>query len=90
MNVFDLVNVNSGGGYGTGATSDWHGGDFDYDGVTNVFDLVGVNTAGAYGVGNYLPSAGASQIAAAVPEPTSWLPIAAAAGLAIGLGRRRA
>ncbi|MFM1903829.1 MAG: hypothetical protein RLZZ440_1729, partial [Planctomycetota bacterium] len=68
--VFDLVNVNSGGKYGTGLAADWSGGDFTYDGVTNVFDLVAVNGAGAYGRGSYFPAAPSAGVAL-VPEPAA-------------------
>jgi autotransporter-associated beta strand protein len=88
VNVFDLVNVNSSGAYGSGAVSDWTKGDFNYDGVTNVFDLVGVNTAGAYGQGDYWPPLSTAGGVAAVPEPASVSLLAVAAGLA-GLAARR-
>jgi autotransporter-associated beta strand protein len=72
VDVFDLVSINSGGRYGTGAAAVWSQGDFNYDRVTNVFDLVAINTAGAYGQGNYFPAAptGAGT-PTAVPEPSA-------------------
>ena len=80
VDVFDLVSVNSGGRYGTGAAAVWSQGDFNYDRVTNVFDLVSINTAGAYGQGNYFPAAPAGAgTPTAVPEP------AASGLLALGL-----
>ncbi len=84
--VFDLVNVNSGGKYGTGLTADWSGGDFTYDGVTNVFDLVSVNGGGAYGTGNYFSAAPTASIAA-VPEPATLAGLVAV-GLAAAFCRR--
>ena len=79
VNVFDLVNINSSGKYGNASASNWADGDVNYDGVTNVFDLVAVNGGGAYNQGNYLPAPPpASGSVAAVPEPTLFLPWAAA------------
>ena len=79
VNVFDLVNINSSGKYGNASASNWADGDMNYDGVTNVFDLVAVNGGGAYNQGNYLPAPPpASGSVAAVPEPTLFLPWAAA------------
>lgn len=69
VNVFDLVNFNRLGAYGSGAVSDRSKGDFYYDGVTNVLELVGVNTAGANGQRNYFPTAPSAGSVAAVPEP---------------------
>ncbi|MFM1902730.1 MAG: hypothetical protein RLZZ440_630, partial [Planctomycetota bacterium] len=94
VNVFDLVSINSSGKYGTGGSAVWSQGDFNYDGVTNVFDLVGLNTAAVYGQGTYCPAgptAGSFGSPAAVPEPTSWLLVAAGlAGLAAARRRRAA
>jgi fibronectin-binding autotransporter adhesin len=91
VDVFDLVAVNSGGKYGSGAAAVWSQGDFNYDGVTNVFDLVSVNGAGAYGRGNYFPAAptavGGLGSPTAVPEPAALL-VSGLLGLA-ALGRRR-
>ena len=89
--MFDLVSINSSGKYGTGTSSVWSQGDFNYDGVTNVFDLVGVNSAGAYGQGNYFPAAptGLGSVAA-VPEPATWLlAICGLGGLLAARGRRQ-
>ena len=90
VDVFDLVNINSGGRYGTGAASVWSQGDFNYDGVTNVFDLVGVNTSGVYGRGGYLPSqptvTGFGGVAA-VPEPHGLLLVIVAGAIAATIRR---
>jgi len=96
VNVFDLVDIDASGTYGSGGASVWSQGDFNYDGVTNVFDLVGIDTAGAYGTGNYFPAgptalSGPGSIAA-VPEPAAvHIPVLAAAGILAGTGwaRRR-
>lgn len=89
VSVFDLVSINSAGGYGTGTASDWSKGDFTYDGVTNVFDLVAVNTAGMYGSGRYTtPSLGAAATTA-VPEPSAWLLLATATFFSLGVPRKR-
>jgi autotransporter-associated beta strand protein len=92
VNVFDLVGIDAAGTFGTGAASDWSGGDFNYDGVTNVFDLIGIDSSGAYGSGNYFPgdpsTAGLGSVAV-VPEPTSWLLLAACGGLAAACRRRQ-
>ena len=53
FNPFDLVALQSGGVFNTGAASSWQTGDFNYDGVSNVVDLVGANGSGVYGQGNY-------------------------------------
>jgi predicted secreted protein len=96
VNVFDLVDIDASGTYGSGGASVWSQGDFNYDGVTNVFDLVGIDTAGAYGTGNYFPAgptalSGPGSIAA-VPEPSAvHILVLAAAGIlaAKGWARRR-
>jgi len=89
VDVFDLVSINSGGKYGTGAAAVWNQGDFNYDGSTNVFDLVGINTAGAYGRGNYVPAAPSTTGAvAAVPEPAVLGLAVAAAAVGWTLRRR--
>jgi hypothetical protein len=89
VNVFDLVEIEAAGRYGTGQVADWADGDFNYDGLANVFDLVAVEAAGAYNAGSYFPAsaAGLGRVAA-VPEPAGLL--AASAGLvAAGLLVRR-
>jgi autotransporter-associated beta strand protein len=53
FNAFDLVALQSGGVFGTGAASAWQTGDFNYDGLTNVIDLVAANGSGTFGLGNY-------------------------------------
>jgi len=92
VNVFDLVDIDASGTYGSGNPSVWSQGDFNYDGVTNVFDLVGIDTAGAYGAGNYFPTApaaaGLGGSVAAVPEPTGMLSLVVIASLA-GFGVTR-
>ncbi len=69
VDVFDLVDVNSAGKYGTGQAAVWSQGDFNYDAVTNVFDLVAVSGAEVFNRGSYLPAAMAP---AAVPEPVGF------------------
>lgn len=89
VDVFDLVDINSAGKYGTGSVAIWSQGDFNYDRVTNVFDLVAINTAGAYGRGNYFPAAPTvAGNVAAVPEPS--MTFLVVVGLAVaGLSIRR-
>jgi len=85
VNVFDLVNINSSGTYGSGTASVWSQGDFNYDGVTNVFDLVGINTAAVYGQGNYFPAIPTvAGVVTAVPEPACLLPLVAVGSIAAG------
>jgi endonuclease/exonuclease/phosphatase family metal-dependent hydrolase len=84
VDVFDLVQVNTAGKYGTGAAATWAEGDFNGDGVTSVFDLVAVNVGGAYGQGA-MQAAAASPTA--VPEP-GLSGLLAVAGLAVYGGRR--
>jgi autotransporter-associated beta strand protein len=85
VNVFDLVNINSSGTYGSGSASVWSQGDFNYDGVTNVFDLVGINTAAVYGQGNYFPAIPTvAGVVTAVPEPACLLPLVAVGSIAAG------
>jgi len=69
---FDLIEISTSGKYGTGETSIWSQGDFNYDRVSNVFDLVEITTSGVYGTGNYFPAAVTpAGVAAAVPEPAA-------------------
>ncbi len=90
VNVFDLIGIDSGGGYGTGGAAVWSQGDFNYDGLSNVFDLISIDTAGAYGTGNYFPaSPSAAAVTAVVPEPACLGLLAAAAGGIAWVGRRR-
>ena len=91
VDIFDLVNIDSSGSYGTGQPSIWAVGDFNYDGVTNVFDLVAINTAGAYGQGDYFPPppSGSAAGMAAVPE-ASGVTLLLAGFSWLGCGRRRA
>ncbi len=87
VNVFDLVQINGSGTYGTGGSSVWSEGDFTYDGVTNVFDLVATGGSGTYGRGGYFPTTANQLAVATVPEPagSAWL---AAALAAVGLACR--
>jgi autotransporter-associated beta strand protein len=78
VDVFDLVDVNAAGQYGTGQAAVWSQGDFNYDAVTNVFDLVAVSGADVFNRGSYLPAA---MTPAAVPEPGSFGLLGAAAGI---------
>jgi uncharacterized lipoprotein YddW (UPF0748 family) len=78
VDVFDLVDVNAAGRYGTGLAADWSQGDFNYDAATNVFDLVAVSGADVFNRGSYLPAAMAP---AAVPEPGPLGLLGAAAGI---------
>jgi autotransporter-associated beta strand protein len=81
VNVFDLIEINTSGKYGTGEISIWSQGDFNYDQVANVFDLVEITTSGAYGAGNYFPAAATpAGVVAAVPEPAATV----LAGLMLG------
>ncbi|MFM1904120.1 MAG: hypothetical protein RLZZ440_2020 [Planctomycetota bacterium] len=83
VDVFDLVQVNTAGKYGTGAAASWAEGDFNSDGVTSVFDLVAVNVGGAYGQGAVQAGAGSPT---AVPEPGLGS-LLAVASLAVYSGR---
>jgi fibronectin-binding autotransporter adhesin len=53
VSAFDLIGLQSGGTFNTGAATNWQGGDFNYDGVANVLDLVAATGSGAYGRGQY-------------------------------------
>lgn len=87
VDVFDLVQINGSGTYGTGSPSVWSDGDFTYDGVTNIFDLVATGGSGVYGLGGYFPAAANQPAFATVPEPAvaAWL---AAVLAAVGWARR--
>jgi alpha-amylase len=92
VDVFDLVQINTGNAYGGSAGGTWSNGDFDYDGRTTVFDLVAVQTAGQYGAGHYLPAASASLAGgvATVPEPAAGLVLAGGLAGILTACRRRA
>ena len=92
VDVFDLVQINTGNAYGAPAGGTWSNGDFDYDGRTTVFDLVAIRTAGQFAAGNYLPTASALPAGgvASVPEPPAGLFLAAALVGLLTAGRRRA
>jgi uncharacterized lipoprotein YddW (UPF0748 family) len=80
VTIFDLVEIATAGGFGSGQASEWATGDFNYDGQANVFDLVLINAADVYAAGPYLPVASA----AIVPEPAGWVWIVAATGWLVG------
>lgn len=69
VNLFDLVEVDTAGLYGTGLFSTWIQGDFTYDGIANVFDLIAVDGADVYSQGSYRTTF--SSGVAAVPEPSA-------------------
>ena len=80
VDIFDLVEINGAGRYGTGQAAVWNEGDFNYDSVTNVFDLVAVSGADIYNRGSYWPVTAA----AAVPEPGGLLLVGAVVAMAAG------
>lgn len=80
VDVFDLVDVNAAGRYGTGQAAVWGQGDFNYDAVTNVFDLVAVSGAEVFNRGSYLP---APATPTAMPEPTCLGLLGAAAAIVV-------
>ena len=53
VNVFDLIAVNTAGGYGAPTAAGWADGDFDYDGRATVFDVILIDGSGTYGKPTY-------------------------------------
>jgi autotransporter-associated beta strand protein len=84
VDIFDLLVIDSKGGYGTVQAASWAAGDMNHDGAVNVFDLLAIDGAGAYGGGSYLPAV----TTAAVPEPAALAAAGMAAALCL-LRRRR-
>jgi len=69
LDPFDLVEIASGGGFGSGQATSWAEGDFTYDGVFNAFDLIAMQSTELYGRGSYLPQLAAGGEAAAGIDP---------------------
>jgi autotransporter-associated beta strand protein len=89
VDVLDAANVIAAGKFNAGDPATWAQGDFNYDGVVNVLDAADFLTTGLYNQGFYNPPPAAVGAVAAVPEPTTWLLLAAGlTGVGV-VGRRR-
>jgi hypothetical protein len=89
VDVLDAANVIAAGTFNAGDPATWAQGDFNYDGVVNVLDAADFLTTGLYNQGFYNPPPAAVGAVAAVPEPTTWLLLAAGlTGVGV-VGRRR-
>jgi autotransporter-associated beta strand protein len=89
VDVLDVANVLASGRFNTDQLATWLQGDFNYDGVVNVLDAAAFITTGLYNQGIYNPPPAALGAVAVVPEPSSWLVVALAAGVAVAGGRAR-
>lgn len=83
IDIFDIMNIVTGGKFNSGLPATWRDGDFNDDGLVDGLDFVALMSTGLYSRGYYndLP---ATVTAAAVPEPSSaWVAglVALAAGL---------
>jgi hypothetical protein len=89
VDVLDAANVIAAGKFNAGDPATWAQGDFNYDGIVNVLDAADFLTTGLYNQGFYNPPPAAVGAVAAVPEPTTWLLLAAGlTGVGV-VGRRR-
>lgn len=71
VDVLDLAQWVSGGGYDSGRPATWSTGDFNHDGIVDILDTVEVMSTALFDQGVYAPAAAPL---AAVPEPgmTTW------------------
>lgn len=75
--VFDILDIGDFAAmarFNDGTAATWVEGDFTYDGVVDLLDVAEMLAAGGYAAG---PVAAAGFTAMAVPEPSSWLALAA-------------
>jgi len=88
VDILDAGNFLTLGKYDTGLPASWLEGDFNYDGVVDIQDAAEFFGTFLYDAGSYNPPAGQAGGIAAVPEPSTFTLLAAAA-LTLAVFRRR-
>jgi fibronectin-binding autotransporter adhesin len=91
VDILDTANFLALGKFDTGSPATWREGDFNYDGIVDILDADAFVSTGLFNAGNYNTPPGAVGSVAAVPEPSTWVLLAAACGGAVAAcrGRRR-
>jgi hypothetical protein len=89
VDILDAANFLSGGKFDSGSPASWNEGDFTYDGVVDILDAASFLSTGLFDAGPYNAAPGTAGSVAAVPEPSTWALLAAAAGLTLAALRRR-
>jgi fibronectin-binding autotransporter adhesin len=89
VDILDAANFLAGGKFDSGLPASWNEGDFGYDGLVDILDAADFLSTGLFDAGPYNSFSAAPLGIAAVPEPSAWGLLAAAAGVAAGCGVRR-
>jgi hypothetical protein len=84
VDVLDAANFIASDAFDSGRPASWNQGDFTYDGIVDVLDAAAFVSTGLFDAGPYVAAPSATLEAgasgppfAAVPEPATWLPVAA-------------
>ena len=89
VDIIDAANFLAGGKFDSGSPATWNEGDFTYDGVVDILDAASFLSNGLFDAGPYNAPPGQAKAIAAVPEPSTWGGIVAAAAIAVAYGMRR-
>jgi hypothetical protein len=89
VDILDAANFLAAGKFDSGLPASWNDGDFGYDGMVDILDAADFLSTGLFDAGPYNAFSAAPLGVTAVPEPSAWALIAAAAGIAAGVAVRR-